>query len=77
MNIVIVNRTRSDMSLTLTQVENIVGQSVALGFPPAVELAFRSYDMSSPMVLIQPDSMIAQQFGILVDQIAHRVHMAA
>lgn len=77
MNIVIVNRTRADMSLNLSQVENIVGQSVALGFPPAVELAFRSYDMSSPMILIQPDGMIAQQFNILADQIAHRVHIAA
>jgi pilus assembly protein CpaE len=75
MNVIIVNRTRADMSLSMTQVENIVGQSVALGFPPAGELAFRSAEMSTPLVLMQPDGIIAQQFVILADQIAHRVSL--
>lgn len=77
MNIIIVNRTHADMSLSMTQVENIIGQSVSLGFPPAVELAFRSSEMSAPMVLVQPEGIIAQQFAILADQIAHRVSMSA
>jgi DNA-binding response OmpR family regulator len=77
MNIIIVNRTHADMSLSMTQVENIIGQSVALGFPPAAELAFRSSEMSVPMALVQPEGIIAQQFVILADQIAHRVGMAA
>lgn len=77
MNIIIVNRTHSDMSLSMTQVENIIGQSVALGFPPAIELTFRASEMSEPMVLIQPEGIIAQQFAILTDQVAHRVSMSA
>jgi DNA-binding response OmpR family regulator len=76
MNIIIVNRTQADMSLSMTQVENIIGQSVALGFPPAVELAFRSSETSIPMILIQPEGIIAQQFNILADQIAHRVNLS-
>lgn len=76
MNIIIVNRTHADMSLSMTQVEKTIGQSVALGLPPAVELAFRSSEISAPMVLIQPEGIIAQQFNILADQVAHRVSIA-
>lgn len=77
MNIIIVNRTRADMSLSMTQVENIIGQSVALGFPPVGELAFRSSEMSVPLVLVQSEGIINQQFVILTDQIAHRVSLAS
>jgi DNA-binding response OmpR family regulator len=72
LTIVTVNRTRSDMVMTMSQMEKILGQSVSLGFPPAAELAYTAAERNAPMILLQPEGIITQQFYNLADQIAHR-----
>jgi len=67
-----VNRTRSDMSMNLTQVEKMLGQAITVGFPPAAELAFRANEHHVPLFQMQPEGTIAGQFTILADQIAAR-----
>jgi len=67
-----VNRSRSDMSMSLTQVEKMLGQAITVGFPPAAELAFRANEHHVPIFQMQPEGTIAGQFTILADQIAAR-----
>lgn len=73
LNIITVNRARSELMLKVSQVESMVGQPVALGFPPANELAYRAADQSVAMVSLQPDGIIAQQFALLADQVKQRI----
>ena len=61
-NVVTVNRTRSDRILSLTQVENALHQSVTLGFPPVMELADHATQVKQPLCLLQPESLVATQF---------------
>jgi MinD-like ATPase involved in chromosome partitioning or flagellar assembly len=75
-NVVTVNRTRSDMMLSVSQVESMVGQPVALGFPPANELAYRAAEQSVALTALQPEGVIAQQFALLADQVKQRLSNA-
>jgi pilus assembly protein CpaE len=61
-NLVTVNRTRSDRILSLTQVENALHQSVTLGFPPVMELADHANQIGQPLCLLHPESLISTQF---------------
>jgi CheY-like chemotaxis protein/MinD-like ATPase involved in chromosome partitioning or flagellar assembly len=73
LTVVTLNLTRSDMSLPVSQIENMLGQTVAFGFPPATELAFLAAERAAPIGLIRPDGVIAQQFTRLAEQLARRV----
>jgi pilus assembly protein CpaE len=72
-DLVIVNHTRSDLTLSMTQIEEALHQTVALGFPPAMELAEHAVQMGQPMCLVQPDALISTQFTKLSEII--RKHM--
>ncbi len=73
MTVVMVNRARTEMTMTISQIEEAIGQSVALGFPPMPELAYQSATRSDPLYMIQPDGTIAHQFNALADQISHHI----
>ncbi len=73
MSTVTVNRTRSDIVLNISQVEQILGYPAVMGFPPVVEQAYRAADRAVPLVSIQPDGIIAMQFTTLASQINERV----
>lgn len=70
---VIVNRSRSDMSLTLSQIEEQLGVEVPVGFPPLTEQAHTASLKNIPMIMLQPEGLIVQQFTTLADLIARRV----
>jgi pilus assembly protein CpaE len=73
LTLVTVNRTRAEMSMPLSKIEELLGHSVSLGFTPATELAYLSVERSTPMVLVQPDSIIARQFDTLAEQISRHI----
>ena len=73
LTVVMINHSRSDLTLSVTQVENLLGQSVALGIPPATEQSFHSGERSIPFALVQPEGIVANQFGVLADQINRRI----
>lgn len=73
MSTVLVNRTRSDIVLNISQVEQILGYPAVMGFPPVVEQAYRASERAVPLVAIQPDGIIAMQFNTLASQIYERV----
>jgi pilus assembly protein CpaE len=73
MSTVLVNRTRSDIVLNISQVEQILGYPAVMGFPPVVEQAYRASERAVPLIAVQPDGIIAMQFNTLASQINERV----
>jgi CheY-like chemotaxis protein len=73
LDVIMVNRARADMSLSMSQVEEMLGQSVALGIPPAAEQAYYAAVNAKPLILVQPDGLVANQFKILAEKISVRV----
>jgi CheY-like chemotaxis protein len=73
MNVIMVNRARADMSLSMSQVEEMLGQSVTLGIPPAAEQAYYAAVNAKPLMLVQPDGLVANQFNQLAEKIAVRI----
>lgn len=74
LTVITVNRTRAEMTMPLSKMEEVLGHNVSLGFPPATELAYLTMERSAPMVVLQPDGLIAKQFDALAEQVAR--HMA-
>ena len=64
-SIVMVNRGGSSLQLPLSQIEESLGSAPLVVVPPAAELAYRAANEGTPLVLVQPDSLIAEQFGKL------------
>ena len=73
LTLVTVNHTRSDLTLSTSQIEEAVKLPVALGIPPSTELAYQSAVRSIPISLLQPDSLVSQQFKNLADLVSARV----
>jgi CheY-like chemotaxis protein/MinD-like ATPase involved in chromosome partitioning or flagellar assembly len=73
LTIVTVNRTRSEMTMPLSKMEDVLGHNVTLGFTPATELAYLSVERSAPMMIVQPEGLIARQFDTLAEQIARHI----
>ena len=64
------------MVLSLSQIEETLGHTVTLGFPPASEQAYHAAMSSIPLYMVQPDGLVAQQFMKLADLLAQRVQKA-
>lgn len=69
---ILFNRVPSTMQLSLNQVQDLLGRKIAIVFPPDPELAFQASSNNLPMILQQPESLAAQQFGKLAAQITQR-----
>jgi CheY-like chemotaxis protein len=63
--VVVVNRIRSDTQLTLSQIENQLGQPPVVSITPAPELIFQATRMRTPVIVARPESLTAQQFAKL------------
>lgn len=71
-NVVVVNRIRSGMQLSWSQVQEQLGRNIAVIFTPAPELAYQASTNNNPMILQQPESLTAQQFAKLAELVAQR-----
>jgi CheY-like chemotaxis protein/MinD-like ATPase involved in chromosome partitioning or flagellar assembly len=67
---VMVNKLRSSVQLSVSQVEEQIGRPIAMTITPAPELAFHASNNQRPMVLLQPESMTADQFRQLAKKVA-------
>jgi pilus assembly protein CpaE len=72
LSIVMINRIRADIQLTITQVQESLGQTVAQVIPPVPEVAYQAALQYLPIVKLQPDGLIAQQFKRLAEIVAQR-----
>lgn len=70
---ILVNRIRADIQLTWSQVQEAVGQPISVIFTPAPELAYQTAVRFMPISLIQPEGLIAQQFGKLAEVVNQHI----
>ncbi len=70
LDVVVVNRLRTDVQLSWSQISDSLGVPVSVIFTPAPELAYQSALRNSPMMLIQQDSLSTQQYQKLAELIA-------
>jgi len=68
--IALVNRIRADVMLTWSQVQEGLGLPVNVVVTPAPELAYQAALRFTPMILLQPEGLVAQQIGKLADILA-------
>ncbi len=73
LTVVMVNRVRADVQLSISQVEERLGVPVQAFFPPAPEQAYQSGMRNLPLIEIQPESLLSQQFNLLAGIIHKRV----
>lgn len=75
LTIVVVNRLRTDVQLSWSQISDTLGTPVSVIFTPAPELAYQAALRNSPMILIQPDSLSTQQFQKLAELVAQHAKL--
>ena len=68
LQVVLVNRLRAGMQLSLGQVQDQLGYNVSAIFPAAPELAYQAQVSTTPIVLRQPDGVVTQQFNNLAER---------
>jgi hypothetical protein len=71
--VVAINRTRSEMQLTAAQLEENLGVPVSIFIPPAPEIAYQAGLRSMPLSVIQPESLLTQQYDRLAKEFAERI----
>lgn len=70
LTLVSVNHTRAESIMNISQIEAAVRQPVALGFPPALELAARATQIATPMSVLKPEALVSLQFAKLAEIVA-------
>ena len=71
--LVIVNRVRADVQLSITQVQDQLGMPIAQVIQPSPEQAFQAGLRNVPLIMLQPDGLVAQQYYRLAEFIAQRL----
>jgi pilus assembly protein CpaE len=59
---IVVNRVRSSIQLTISQLQEQLGRNPSVVFTPDPELAYQASTQKIPMVLLQPESLATRQF---------------
>jgi CheY-like chemotaxis protein/MinD-like ATPase involved in chromosome partitioning or flagellar assembly len=72
-DLVLVNRVRSGVQLSWSQVQEQIGKNITVIFTPAPELAYQASVHNVPIAIQQPESLTAQQFRKLAEKVAVRV----
>jgi DNA-binding response OmpR family regulator len=72
-NIVLINRTQSTMQIPWQEAEQILGHEMTAIISPAPELAFQAADAGFPIILYQPNSIVASQFNKLAEEMSTRL----
>ena len=68
--LVLNNRMRSDMLLSLNQVKETIDFPIAVTLTPAPELFFQAINLNTTAILHEPESMTNQQFKKMVEIIS-------
>ena len=71
---VLINRIRSDIQFSWTQVQEALEQPVSQVISPVPEMAYQAALRFIPISMLQPDGLTAQQYGKVADVLAQRIH---
>lgn len=72
LNTLLYNRTRTELQMSLSTVQQIFKHPISVVFTPAPEIAYQASKANLPMVLQHPDNLTVQQFFKLADLVAKR-----
>lgn len=73
LSVVIQNRVRADIQLSIAQVQEKLGTPVTLLIPPAPEMAYQAAMRSVPLINVQPESLLAKQYAQLADTFSEKI----
>lgn len=73
LNLIVINRVRADMQLTLTQIQDQLKVKVLQMIPPAPEIAFHAAQKQIPLVKLQPEGFLTQQYEHLAEMYLERL----
>jgi DNA-binding response OmpR family regulator len=77
MIITMVSRQRTEMQLSWSQAQEKLGHPIDVTFTPAPEQIYQAVKANVPVIVQHPESMLAQQFYKLADQVAKLVRQKA
>jgi MinD-like ATPase involved in chromosome partitioning or flagellar assembly len=69
-SVVMISKAPATASVTGDVVEDLLQHDVFCVVPSAPELAFQAIEEGIPMVTMQPDSLVAQQFRTIAEHLA-------
>ena len=73
LNLIVINRIRADMQLTLTQIQDQLNTKVLQMILPAPEIAFFAAQKQIPLIELQPEGFLTQQYEHLADMFLERL----
>jgi DNA-binding response OmpR family regulator len=73
LTVMAINRVRADVVLSANQIQEKIGQPIAMMVPPAPEQAFYAATRSIPLIEIQKEGLVNQQFYRMAEMLAQRV----
>ena len=65
--VVLINRARSDVQISWTQVQEELGVNLSVNFTPAPEIYYQASIRNSPLIISHKESLSVQQFNKLAD----------
>ncbi|HML20198.1 MAG TPA: response regulator [Aggregatilinea sp.] len=76
-SIVLVNRAQSSLAVPWQEAEKILNHPMTAIISPAPEVAFQAAEAGVPIVLFQPNAIVASQFTKLAEEISTRSRVMA
>ncbi len=73
MSVVVFNRVRADMQLSIPQMQEMLGVNPLVVIPPAPEQAYQAGLRNIPLINVQPDGLVALQFKKLAEIYTERI----
>jgi CheY-like chemotaxis protein/MinD-like ATPase involved in chromosome partitioning or flagellar assembly len=71
--VTMVNRSPSSIQISIQQAEQMVGHKVAGVISPAAELAYQSHEVGTPMILLRPESLTADQLRVISNLVLQKM----
>ncbi len=71
-SVVLVNRVQSSLQIPWQEAEQILNHEMTAIISPAPEVAFQAAEAGFPIVLFQPNSIVANQFTKLAEEVGSR-----
>lgn len=76
-SIVVVSRAQSSLQTSWQEVESALGREIRAIISPAPELAFQALENKTPLILLQPNSVVAGQFAKLTEAMKPKLRSIA
>jgi CheY-like chemotaxis protein/MinD-like ATPase involved in chromosome partitioning or flagellar assembly len=73
LSLVLINRMRTDVQYSISQVQDSLHTPVMQMLPPVPELAYQANLRNVPLVDVQPEGLFTQQISKLADDIMHHI----